>query len=441
MLMRIPSKCLMTLKRVEQSSIGPSLFKVVNEVNDSELFNKKDDLVLALFLAFVLDTIKRDDVTCEEFVDVQIYLSTLPENNSYNNLPRRWPDDVIQDLLGGTSVFRHVEEEKEGLKKDYSILKESYGNISSSLDFHRFPLFESFDHMLAAVGSRAFDSLGQDGMDAMVPILDLLDHKRGVNEKSDVSYTRSEEDGSILIVSKHDLCNGISPGNTYGAKGNAQLLTRYGFTLEDNIEPDGSSNDVLELPIQQSICNLRTGPKSYTYGCFVKVLELLRDEEEKDYPTTDKTDRGPDDINSFLDSCEQEDNAIHDFDIYCEMEDDSHDDFENDYDSDKRSDCKAIDRLKDILKQAASGLSLNGNRLHKMRTSTVDRERFCAYLITSELRTIEFYQLAADLILSKLKGKDEVAAEIYGKKDTKYELFIEQARELQSVFFQIRYPN
>ncbi len=42
-----------------------------------------------------------------------------------------------------------------------------------------FPSFERYDAMMAAVSSRGFVGLGHDGVDAMVPLLDLLDHVRG----------------------------------------------------------------------------------------------------------------------------------------------------------------------------------------------------------------------------------------------------------------------
>ena len=45
------------------------------------------------------------------------------------------------------------------------------------------------------------------------------------------------------------LAAGARVAGTYGAKGNGQLLCGYGFAVPDNTEPDGSSNDVLELAL------------------------------------------------------------------------------------------------------------------------------------------------------------------------------------------------
>jgi len=81
----------------------------------------------------------------------------------------------------------------------------------------------------------------------------------------------------MIVKSSSDIDKGESIRLTYGAKANAQLLLNYGFCIPHNIEPDGSSNDILEF--QPSLhgggksISLRAGPKSYSYGGFVAALE------------------------------------------------------------------------------------------------------------------------------------------------------------------------
>lgn len=438
--MRIPPNSLLTLKRVERSSIGPLLFKTVDRVDDSKLFHEKNDLVLSLFLAFVSFDVNKDSV--KEHHDVLLYLATLPENDSYDNLPRRWSDEKLNRLLGGTSALSRARAEKKGLGNDYDILLEAYTSLvatdrpESSLPDHRFPPLERFDQMLAAVGSRAFQSLGQDGIDAMIPLLDLLDHKRGVGETSDVSYTK-EGDGSIHVIAKRDLNAGCLPGITYGAKGNAQLLTRYGFTLRHNIEPDGSSNDVMELKVKDVSCTLRTGPKAYTYGCFVKILELLKDKDENaDTIEDDEADDGPGDMEDFLNSCEEED----EFDMYGDMDNEENADVDEDA---TQSDCQATESLKLVLKDAADGFNLKESMLEKAleESPAFSSDRFCAYLVASEMRTIHFYLQAADLIRNKLKGV-ATESDVSGETEaTDSKLLQNQALELRDVYCRIRYPD
>ena len=40
-----------------------------------------------------------------ELEGVQKYLATLPSNQSFNNLPCRWPEEILHTLLKGTSVL------------------------------------------------------------------------------------------------------------------------------------------------------------------------------------------------------------------------------------------------------------------------------------------------------------------------------------------------
>ena len=93
--------------------------------------------------------------------------------------------------------------------------------------------------MLAAVTSRAFAGMGgnRDEDIAMVPLLDLCNHRRG-NVTKNVSYFKTD-DGSVRVVAAHDLNAHTVLAITYGARGNAQLLFNYGFCIPDNIEPDG----------------------------------------------------------------------------------------------------------------------------------------------------------------------------------------------------------
>ena len=165
--------------------------------------------------------------------------------------------------------------------------------------------------MFAAVSSRGFAGLGSDDgqSDAMVPLLDLLDHRRGTDAKKDVRYSRCfAKEGSgahsyIEIVADRDLQPGSTLHDTYGAKGNAQLLNRYGFCIANNLEPDGSSNDVVETSLKenQPSVGLRAGPKSYTYGKLVRMVEMFQDQDGIAGGANEQEgDSGEDDMEAFL---------------------------------------------------------------------------------------------------------------------------------------------
>ena len=55
--------------------------------------------------------------------------------------------------------------------------------------------------------------------------------------------------GGVLVYTTRLLPVGLTLRMTYGARGNAALLSRYGFATRNNAEPDSSCNNVLEVEI------------------------------------------------------------------------------------------------------------------------------------------------------------------------------------------------
>ena len=140
--------------------------------------------------------------------------------------------------------------------------------------------------MMALITSRCFDGLGYDGVDVMIPLLDLLNHVRGRGsnktssggdsgvahvrykryqneDETDEDVSRDFEPATKRIKTAIDdsaaASNNLRSGSggvkvtagqsivanrtklqmTYGAKSNSTLLGRYGFCIHDNVEPDG----------------------------------------------------------------------------------------------------------------------------------------------------------------------------------------------------------
>ncbi len=316
-------------------SIGKMLFEVVSRVDDDKLFQSKNDALLALYLATMQVQVQvrvnqRDKASsqtadtnresgngtcinntckdeCLSLKSTKFYLATLPQGKeSFADLPRKWSHDKLHLLLGGTSVIPYIHKQQIGIQRDYDLYCESYLKLrrqhgssmtSTAMDqllsssFFTFPPFEEFDRMLAAVNSRAFHGLGEDGVDAMIPLLDLMNHKRGSStlmtsdvaysvvvheeeekpdnnndgdeitshepnndeasknigksEKADSTPLVDDDHGYICVTAKRDMSKGSIPGITYGAKGNAQLLVNYGFCLERNMEPDGKYSAIV----------------------------------------------------------------------------------------------------------------------------------------------------------------------------------------------------
>jgi len=174
------------------------------------LYHDAKDVILALYLAHIIIAGRRrreeeedGDRPSAPWRFHEPYLATLPPVPPPDRaLPRQWTDADLRRRLSGTSLLNTVLREKMGLEREYRCIKEAYysskkkkknkrpslcADTSSAScrdddrdnDRKLFPSFEEYDVAMAFVTSRVFEGLGRDGVDAMVPLLDLLDHVRG----------------------------------------------------------------------------------------------------------------------------------------------------------------------------------------------------------------------------------------------------------------------
>ena len=328
-LLKIPDICLVTLHTVERDdTFGKLLFEVVHSLQhnkkdvvqekgstatttnmrnyrngDAEtgFYNDSQDVILALYLAYLkqqLDKSSSQHGTDGNNIDNNTslsnspwqfyapYLHTLPSSKSTHqcHLPRQWSTETIKHRLQGTSLYNRAIKEKNGIKREYELVKQAWIDKQQQEDEQGtqsiFPSFELYDRMMVVLTSRGFAGLGYNNVDALIPMLDLLNHKRGHAEVSgnvdskkrtetkgpDVRYTRYvnkdddirdndsvdskpqtkrqrmiEGSGGVQVSTAHSLASGSTLHMTYGAKGNVALLGRYGFCIPNNIEPDGES--------------------------------------------------------------------------------------------------------------------------------------------------------------------------------------------------------
>lgn len=126
----------------------------------------------------------------------------------------------------------------------------------------------------------------------MAPVLDFANHKR----PREVKYETTDGlggDGKVTVTTLRDFSTGEFMHIAYGAKGNTDLFFRYGFCVEDNVEPDGSSNDVFRVDRDDFKRVLRDNPEDrifrnhdsllrfaslpeYTYAPFEEILNVAR---------------------------------------------------------------------------------------------------------------------------------------------------------------------
>ena len=210
-----------------------------------------------------------------------------------DDAPAWWPREQRDELLCGARLGTRASRVSETLRRDAQDAFE--GLVREDLLKHlreqnrRFRVPEAFDawdafrRALAAVHSRAFNFGERDVFEtehgsesersrapdrsrdfaphtsrarehlereaagsALVPLLDCANHHRRPRECAWRVLTEPEDGGGsprVEVVALRAFAPGDPVRVAYGARSNEHLLTRYGFCVRDNVEPDGSSND------------------------------------------------------------------------------------------------------------------------------------------------------------------------------------------------------
>ena len=350
----------------------------------------------------------------------QMYLETLPNPSAWDALPRRWSKDDICKYLTGSPLLIRVLKSKEGVASDYRLLCQAFKGEEK-------PSLETFSTMLCAVTSRAFDD--SNGKIVMVPILDLCNHARGKKEKKNLTYT-TLQDGSIMVKASQKIEANEDLRLTYGAQSNSQLFLNYGFTIPNNIEPDGSSNDFFEF---NSGITLRTGPKSYSYGGFVKALEEMTrgNNNNADLMFEDEME---DDMEAFLNECDPSDQV----DIYKEVQ---HDD-EDDEKEAIQEQVTAVQQLRQRLLKKLEEYHCKGTIMKEQLESNNDSlVHYSALLIQSEQRCLYFFYrvtLKVESLLLEKELADSNEFQVPNLEEEDVALMEVQTTELAKAYMMIR---
>lgn len=268
--LKIPLSCCVLREDVTRSAVGRAARDAV--AAGECLVMPEKDVALAFFVA-------RD--ASDASSARAPYYATLPRagDAAFPDLPRYWPAAHVDALLAGSPVRGRVELMRRITRCDYDTIV-----ATGSGDW---PTFEAYDWACAMVATRSFALA--DGLDALVPLADMLNHSRD-RETAYGAY------GAFAVwTATRNMASGLEVHDTYGAKSNAVLLANYGFALVANFEADGSCNEErrIELPAaRDGRVDLRMGRKADVLRTFAACVDAMRAAANAAAPPPDDDDAG-----------------------------------------------------------------------------------------------------------------------------------------------------
>lgn len=164
------------------------------------------------------------------------YYDILPQTLS--NMPIFWNSDELK-YLEGSYLIEQIAERNQAIEADYNAICNIFPKFStiSTLD--------DFKWARMCVCSRNF-GLIVNGLQtaALVPYADMLNHYRPRETK----WQFDDSLQSFTVVSIQHIPLGAQVYDSYGKKCNHRFLLNYGFSVENNVESDGSCpNEVFKL--------------------------------------------------------------------------------------------------------------------------------------------------------------------------------------------------
>mmetsp|Transcript_33278 Transcript_33278/g.33896 ORF Transcript_33278/g.33896 Transcript_33278/m.33896 type:complete len:390 (-) Transcript_33278:96-1265(-) len=155
------------------------------------------------------------------------YYDILPP--TLHNMPIFWTEEELKYLQGSYMLYQ-IDERKLAIENDYAAI------CSIAPEFASISTLEEFQWARMCVCSRNF-GLTVRGLRtaALVPYADMLNHYRPRETKWQYDDYR---DG-FTIISLQPISPGSQVYDSYGQKCNHRFLLNYGFSVENNTEPDG----------------------------------------------------------------------------------------------------------------------------------------------------------------------------------------------------------
>ncbi len=155
------------------------------------------------------------------------YYDILPP--TLHNMPIFWTPEELK-YLQGSHILEQITDRNETIKEDYETL------VSAAPTFKDICSLEDFKWARMCVCSRNF-GLVINGVKtaALVPYADMLNHYRPRESK----WQFEDSSQSFRVISLQSIPAEAQVYDSYGQKCNHRFLLNYGFSVENNVEPDG----------------------------------------------------------------------------------------------------------------------------------------------------------------------------------------------------------
>ena len=220
----------------------------------------------------------------------------------------------------------------------------------------------------------------------------------------------------------------------------------------------------IELKEEGPLVRLQRGPKSYTFGPFIKALELFYDagsggrhdlqDDSRDDAANGGMDGDDAGLEAFLNEEDYEDEDDEGGDDIDDMmynsttfgDEDLLDDSLPSSSATKEKlmtkELRALEALHSSLKAAVERCEQNSlARSVEERVYMAEGDEYCAILIKSEMQTISFYAKAVEMIHSKLSKCLSQENALMDSKVEINEMDQEHINDLVKAFLTIRYPE
>lgn len=158
-------------------------------------------------------------------------------------MPIFWSSDELK-YLQGSYLLEQIEERNSAIKNDY--------NEICKLDptFRDIVTLQEFKWARMCVCSRNF-GLNINGLRtaALVPYADMLNHYRPRETK----WQFDDSLQGFTITAIQHINDGLQIYDSYGQKCNHRFLLNYGFSVENNVEPDGFNPNEVPILLQLAL--------------------------------------------------------------------------------------------------------------------------------------------------------------------------------------------